>query len=175
MFAWAEVPLEMPIDTAKQALELAVADGGLIGESRRAISQGRAFVVAVGPRGSQGIAKEVVVRVVRGRSIGDSYLMALRWEVPGVAGKLFPALDANLALSALGPASSELRLLGSYRPPLGKFGGSLDRAALARVASATAKAFLNDVAAHLAKLAAAQTLDVVPDGDPPEAQARTTA
>ncbi len=43
-----------------------------------------------------------------------------------------------------------LTLAGSYRPPLGSLGEVLDRAILHRVAAATIRSFLAQVAAQLA-------------------------
>jgi len=54
-------------------------------------------------------------------------------------------------------------------------GESLDRAGMSRVASVTAEAFLDEVAAHLANFATVQPFDVVRDAHPlPEGQGRTT-
>ena len=149
MFFRAEVPLGLPLGVAKQALERAVTDRGLIGESRRAISEGLSFVMGASG-GHDGLAKQVVVRALPGRSVGTGYVVALRWEVPDPSGGLSAELDANLELSAIEPASSVLTILGCYEPAL-----PLERAGISRVVSATAEAFLNEVSAQVAGVGAA--------------------
>lgn len=64
----------------------------------------------------------------------------------GTAGGLFPALDAGLALTPQGAGASLLKPDGVYRPPLGTVGAALDRAILHRVATATIRTFVAQVA-----------------------------
>jgi len=149
MFVEAERSVALPFDVAKEALERALADGGLVAESRRAVAEGLVFVIAVGPRGRQGPAMDVLVRFLSGRRIGDSFVVPLRWEVTGSARGMFPALDANLELVATHPAASRLSIVGSYQPPLGRLGATIDRAAMSRVASATMIALLREIADEL--------------------------
>jgi hypothetical protein len=75
--------------------------------------------------------------------------IGLRWEATGVTGGLFPALDADIRLSADDDGSVRVTLTGSYRPPLGALGAGLDRLLLRTVATATLKALLARVAAVL--------------------------
>ncbi len=51
------------------------------------------------------------------------------WEATG-APRLFPKMDAEVVLAALGPGLTQLSLRSSYRPPLGSIGRLLDRALL---------------------------------------------
>jgi hypothetical protein len=134
---------------AKDALDRAVADGGLVAESRRAVDEGLVFVMPVGPRGSRAPAKDVLVRLLPVRQTGESFILPLRWEVTGPAERLFPALDGNLELTADGTANCRLSIVASYAPPLGRLGTTMDRAGMSRIASATMAAFLREVAAQL--------------------------
>jgi hypothetical protein len=86
----------------------------------------------------------------------DLMTVALRWEATGIAGGLFPVLDANISLSPAGEHSTRLALTGSYRPPLGRIGTALDKAILSRVAAATIHALLHSIAGTLANPAAAR-------------------
>ena len=74
------------------------------------------------------------------------------WRCAGMAtgtgGALFPVLDADLTLTPAGEGTI-LMMAGSYRPPFGAVGGVLDRAVLRRVADATIRGFLTQVAAKL--------------------------
>jgi hypothetical protein len=54
-----------------------------------------------------------------------------------------------------GKQTTRLALIGSYRPPLGRLGAALDQVASRRVATATIRALLQDVAAALASPAPA--------------------
>ena len=75
--------------------------------------------------------------------------MGLRWEAAGAAGGLFPVLDANITISPAGDGAARLTVAGSYRPPLGRLGAGLDRAIMHRVAAATMRCLLQDVAEAL--------------------------
>jgi len=72
--------------------------------------------------------------------------LKLRWEATGPGGSLFPALDADITLTATGAEATLLRLDGAYRPPFGPLGARLDQAILHRAAAATIQSFLRHVA-----------------------------
>jgi len=79
----------------------------------------------------------------------DSAQLALRWEVAGPGGGLFPALDADITLGRVDDQATTLTLTGVYRPPLGSVGAGLDQAILHRVAVATIHDFLSRVGAAI--------------------------
>ena len=58
-------------------------------------------------------------------------------------------LDADLTMAPAGERVTVLTLAGAYRPPLGTVGAALDRAILHRVASATIRAFLAQMACRI--------------------------
>jgi hypothetical protein len=82
---------------------------------------------------------------------GESATLALRWEAIGPGGKLFPALDADIALTPAGEHATRLSLAGAYRAPLGGLGTGLDRAILHKAAGATVRSLLTRVADALAR------------------------
>jgi hypothetical protein len=149
MFVEAELAVPLPYGVAKDALDRAVADGGLVAESHRAVDEGLVFLMPVGPRGSHGPAKDVLVRFLPAHQVGGRYVLPLRWEVTGPTGSLFPTLDGNLELVAGGEAVSRLSIVASYDPPLGRLGATIDRAGMSRIASATMTALLREVASQL--------------------------
>jgi hypothetical protein len=151
VFVQAEVPLDLPLEAAKQALGRAVGDGGLIAESRRAVDEGLSFVMPVGPRGSLRPSKKVLVRLLPGRDVADRYVVPLRWEVMGSGGWFFPVFDGDLALAPRAELTV-LSIVGSYDPPLGAVGGTLDRAVMSKVATRTMKVLLGEVADRLLQL-----------------------
>jgi hypothetical protein len=61
---------------------------------------------------------------------------------------LFPVLDADITLLPAGE-QTKLVLAGSYRPPLGVFGATLDKIGLHHVAQATMSALLRKLASEL--------------------------
>jgi len=107
----------------------------------------------VGPAAAA--SKLVAVRVLDPVYHQDTMRAALRWEATGVAGDLFPVLDADLSISPAGEHSTRLVLSGSYRPPLGRLGAALDRAILHHLADATIDALLHSIADALASPATA--------------------
>jgi hypothetical protein len=70
--------------------------------------------------------------------------LAMTWQPTG-AGTLFPVLEAELEVGALGGHRTQLALNASYRPPLSVVGRAVDRALLHRVAEATVKDFLDQM------------------------------
>lgn len=157
MFIDDEVPLDVGLDAARAGLaNLAIGDG-LTSASEDAYGEGAAELIRVGPLGSgPGMSKLVQVRFRDLTERGGSAGLAVRWEATGPGGGLFPALDANITVT---PADGRtiLRLAGSYRPPLGTLGAALDTAILHRVATATIRIFLNDIAAAITHPPASQS------------------
>jgi hypothetical protein len=151
MFVGDEMRLDISFAVARGKL-MRLSEGGVLsGASEDAYGTARVGVA--------GVSKLVRVQARELSWAGHSVGMALRWEASGPGGALFPVLDADLTLT---PApdpdpGSVLALAGVYRPPLGSLGEVLDRAILNRVAAATVRRFLTQVAAQL-------TGQPVPDG-----------
>ena len=87
------------------------------------------------------------------RTPGRTWLPIL-WRATGPRG-LFPSLEGELEVAALGPGLTQLGLSARYKPPLGLIGESVDRALLHRVAEATVHDFVERVGAALAHRPAA--------------------
>ena len=75
-------------------------------------------------------------------------ILPMRWK-PSSAWPLFPELEADLEVAALGPSRTQLSINARYTPPLGRLGSVIDRALLHRVAEATVKDFVDRVRAEL--------------------------
>jgi hypothetical protein len=93
---------------------------------------------------------------------GGATTVGLRWEATGAAAGLFPVLDADITLTPEGEQRTRLALAGSYRAPLGRLGAGLDKAILHRVAAATIRALLADVADALTSPATATDGHILP-------------
>jgi hypothetical protein len=129
--------------------------GALRTVSETAYEGGCKLLVRVSPFGDvPGLSKLVWVRVLAPVRHEAAETVPLRWEASGPAGELFPVLDADLTLTADGDGRSRLALVGSYRPPLDRAGAAVDVAIMNRVATATLRAVLDDLAALLAASAA---------------------
>ncbi|MGH2527991.1 MAG: hypothetical protein ACRDH0_01415 [Actinomycetota bacterium] len=82
-------------------------------------------------------------------------LLPLTWRATG-PGRLFPSLDADVEVAAVGPHRTQLSISARYRPPFGAVGRALDRALLHRVAEATVKDFLDRMGQSLGAEAPAE-------------------
>jgi hypothetical protein len=72
----------------------------------------------------------------------DSTTMGMRWEATSVTGGLFPALDANITLTAEGTQLIWLTLAGVYRSPLGMLSAAPERVFLNKAAATTVRSLL---------------------------------
>jgi len=95
--------------------------------------------------GIGGLTKAVAVETIPAYLRGAVVVVPIRWVAAGPMSGAFPVLDANLELSAV-ESQTDLVLIGSYRPPLGKLGEAIDRILLKSVARATVRNFLAQLA-----------------------------
>ena len=147
MFTSQELIVDAGFAAARAQLARMVAGGGLAGVSRDAYEGALTRLIRVGPFGdAPGISKQVQVRLIGPVRRDATTTVWLRWEATGMAGRLFPALEAALILAAKGQDKTRVTLNGYYRPPLGRLGADLDQAVMHRVASATILALLQSVA-----------------------------
>ena len=149
VFVEAQSPLSLPFSAVHAALDAALADGGLTEESRRAAEKGASFLMRVGPGGSRGFAKQVLVEVLPFDYVGRKVVLPLRWRPTGPAGRLFPSLEANLTISEVDGIGSLVSIVASYEPPLDAVGAGLDRILLSRAAGATLTALLREIVTKL--------------------------
>lgn len=161
MFVSAETVLDIEFAAARPALAAAVDHGVLASASGDAYGESGRGLARVGPLvslGSLGSGRRVSRLVqVNFRSLatrGKTAALAIRWEAVGPGGGLFPVLDADLTLAPFGEPASLLVLTGAYRPPLGAAGAAADRVFLRRVAEATVRDFVNQVAEAVMNLSA---------------------
>lgn len=143
MFIYYFVHLNRPFSEARG--ELLEVLSGLDQMATAAYREGEEIRARIGVGESPAVAKTVRLEV--GEPVGEeeTMLLPIVWEATGTPG-LFPRMDAEVVLAALGPVLTQLSLRGSYRPPLGPIGRVLDRALLHRVAEASVKGFVDRVA-----------------------------
>lgn len=149
MFVRDEVPLDVGFEEARG--RLARLGSWFLRASDDVYREGIAGQARIGPLGpAPGISRLAEVRLQTLAADEDRAGLALRWEVRGPGGRLFPVLDADLTLAPAEEDSASLTLAGAYRPPLDGLGAQLDRLILHRVAEATIRNFLKRVATALA-------------------------
>ncbi len=119
------------------------ADGALPGSLAR-----RRGIVRVGPVPERSLPIDDGQATTNGQGAG--LLRPVRWEAADVS-EVFPVLSADLELAALQGGGCQLSLMGTYRPPLSVVGEATDRLLGHRVAEATVRRFVLDVAARLAR------------------------
>jgi hypothetical protein len=172
MFARQEVVLDLDFPTARARLASLMRGDWLDGVSQDAYAEGLSGQVRVGPFGSvPGMSKLVEVRLLEPVPHDDVVVLPLRWEATGRMGRLFPVLDANLALGEASDGRAVLRFAGVYRPPLAAVGEELDQIVLNRVATATVRSLLTRIAGLLSANEQEQDLpargvnpgDILPD------------
>jgi len=146
MFVGDEVVLDVSFIVARARLASLTRGGLLVSASEDAYDLGITGLARVG---ALGLSREVRVQARELTERDGSAGLAIRWEVTGPGGGLFPVLDADIRLVPAGEQATLLTLAGAYRPPLGSLGQALDRAILHRVAAATIRNFLGRVAAGI--------------------------
>ncbi|MBV9447163.1 MAG: hypothetical protein JO345_14880 [Streptosporangiaceae bacterium] len=147
MFVSAEQTLTVSFADASARFAQLVSGAGLNAASREIYDGGVAYLLRAGPAGPvPGASRLVRVLFTEPAYRDDEVTVGLRWEAAGMTGGLFPALDADIRLTAAGDQEVRVTLTGSYRPPLG---AGLDQLLLHDVATATIGALLTQVAGIL--------------------------
>lgn len=145
MFIRYYLELPLPFEEVERAL---VREPGtwVPGLARDAERHGENLLAEVGfaVADSRRVDKQVEIEFGRPHRIPSKTVLPMSWRATGPE-RLFPSLDADLEIAALGPSRSQLSISARYRPPMGTLGRVLDRALLHRVAEATIKDFLDRV------------------------------
>lgn len=147
-----------PFETVRVAL---IADTLGLFERGTKSATGRARAIArnlkVSVAGVE-VGKSIAVKVKRvdlhleapGHIAEDALGFELEWQAETSA-SLFPSMKAKLVAYALGPNETQLDLVGHYEPPGGVIGSAADWLIGHRVAEASVKRFLDDIAGQLSE------------------------
>jgi hypothetical protein len=98
--------------------------------------------------GTRRIGRRIKVDIGAPKTTTGLMFLPIRWRAATATG-LFPTLDGDLELAALGSARTQLGLSANYEPPLGLVGKIGDRALFHRVAEVTIKDFLERIRKRL--------------------------
>jgi hypothetical protein len=147
VFIGDEAQLDASFAIARERLMQLAGSGLLLSTSEDAYDLGTAGLARVGV---PGLSKLVRIQARDLASAEGSVGLAIRWEATGPGGGLFPVLDADIRLVRAAERTCVLTMSGVYRPPFGALGQALDRTILHRVAAATIRDFVAQVAARIA-------------------------
>lgn len=176
MFVSGEVSLDVSFAAAQAALANLLGGGLLVSVSEQAYGDGITGLAGAGPLDAVvGLSRFRHVHFQNLKASDDSARFALRWEVIGPGGGLFPALDADVTLTPAGRHFTTLAVTGVYRTPLGTMSAQLDWVLWHGIATATIRAFLRLLTEAIARSGgvagpAANADDTDPPRAPPEQQ-----
>jgi hypothetical protein len=148
MFVRYFLELPFPADRVEHVLLSSPADWipGMIEDASR---HGEALLAEVGfDTPGRRIQKAVELEIADPVRMGFSTLLPITWRAAGLTG-LFPVMEADIEIAALGLFRTQLSFNGRYDPPLSVVGQAVDRVLLHRVAEATTKDFVDRMAAKL--------------------------
>ncbi len=144
MFIRYFLELPLPFDDVEAALVRAPKEW-VPGLALDAENRGESLLAEVGfGTPARRVEKAVAIELGETYRIPSKTLLPIAWHATGAEG-LFPSLEADIEVAALGPHRTQLSMSARYRPPMGAVGRALDRALLHRVAEATIKDFLDRV------------------------------
>jgi hypothetical protein len=111
-----------------------------------ATASGEELLMTVGPGfvGERVLGVPVKVRLGACWTRDGAIAIPIRWEAAFFE-SLFPVLDGTLVITPLDEERARLAIEASYRPPLDRIGGLIDRVLLHRVAEATVHEFLRRI------------------------------
>ena len=98
------------------------------------------------------VGREVEIELGKPQDKGYAVVIPITWHAKDQAG-LFPAMTAELEVAALDNMLplSQISVIGRYRPPVGLLGAVGDAMLMHRVAEASVRNFVSDLAARLNK------------------------
>jgi len=147
VFVSDHILMDVCLDAAARQLERLAGDGVLLSASEYAYAAGiNGLVGAAGL--AAGMSRLVGVRPGDLKETEGCARLWLRWEAIGPDGTLFPALDADLTLSAAAENTTVLTLAGGYRVPE-HAGAGLDPGILRCFAAVTIDSFIARLACAL--------------------------
>jgi hypothetical protein len=148
MFVRYYVDLPSAFEAVEEALLDAPAEW-VPGILRAAEDRGQHLLAEVGfDVDTRRLDKEVAIALGEPYRMPGKTVVPMTWSATTVD-RLFPQLDADLEIAALGGVRTQLSISARYRPPMGILGRMLDRALLHRVAEATIKDFVDRVGDRL--------------------------
>ena len=141
--------VEVPMPAADVVTAIVGAPDRLAGLATGAADHGATLLAEVGVGATVRVHRRVAVEFGEPTRLATTTILPLTWTPEGAAPGLFPSMDADLEIAALGPSRTQVAMSARYTPPLGALGRAIDRAVLHRVAEATLKDFMDRLRASL--------------------------
>lgn len=94
------------------------------------------------------LSKEAWVQLGEPEALQSGVLIPIRIQVTG-APMLFPTLEGEIEIAAIGGEVTQLTLRGNYAPPIGAIGDAIDKVLLHRVVESSIKHFVEAMARSL--------------------------
>lgn len=141
---------DIPVPAEAVLARLAGDPGAVVGVRLEPSTEGGSRRVGIKLLGDLRVEREVKLGFGPPVEEDDGTVVLPLWWEATEHPWLFPTFDGGLEIGQHG-TGAELRLVGSWRPPLGRLGGFADEIAGFRVARATLEAFLDEVAVNLAE------------------------
>ncbi len=138
----------IPVPIQAVLARLVVDAGAVIGVEPATAPQAGRRRVGVKFLGDVALGREVTMGYGPPMEEDDGTVVLPLWWEAAEHPWLFPTFDGGLEIEDV-EAGTELRLVGSCRPPLGRLGAFADEIAGFRVARATLETFLGEVADRL--------------------------
>jgi hypothetical protein len=126
--------------------DLLTMSNGLPASASVAYRNGEALMATL--TGPARFAKTVTLEMGEPIQRADSTAVPLSWWATGTPG-MFPTMEAELSVAAMGPDLTQVTFQGTYKPPLGIVGHVLDRTLLHRFAESSVKDFVDRVISDL--------------------------
>lgn len=137
----------VPLSFAEAEMRLLGLLDGLGESADIAYRHGEEMLARIGS-GEGKVAKTVRLELGEPSKGRSRTTLPLSWWATGTP-FLFPTMDGELALAAMGPELAQLVLQGTYKPPIGPVGRALDKVLFHRFAEASVKDFVDRVAAGI--------------------------
>jgi hypothetical protein len=163
VFLEERVTVPLPLTDAVGAFERLLTDATVDACCGHAYGHGVDMLTRVGP--VSWLSKRVQVRWLPPKHTDGHVTYPLRWEATGPADALFPALDADIGLTSVDASTTQVTVIGSYRPPLGEFGRRVDLAVMRRAARATMRTLLHRLANEMQQPARSASAQSVPHAE----------
>jgi hypothetical protein len=141
MFFAEALTVDAPLAMAEHRLLAFLSAGDSDAVASAAFGEGATTLTRAGVAG---VSKTVKVESIPAYLRAEAVVIPIRWTATGPLHGAFPVLDANIELTADG-SRTRIEVVGSYRPPLGKVGATLDQLLLKSVARSTIHNFLDSL------------------------------
>lgn len=142
MFVRYFAELSFPLPAVEEALLRAPGDW-VPGAARHAEDLGEHLLIEVGfgPEGRR-LAKQVLIELRDPIRFPSRTILPISWRAADKE-SLYPKLEADIEVAAIGTNMTQLSVSARYQPPLGVVGRAIDKTLLHRVAEATVKDFVD--------------------------------